>query len=203
MARTSPEAPARKAGLKKLFRKGAPEAVAAEEPTGPHVIDSESGLGNDRELYELLRREIARSRRYGDRSTLVVFDIRVVGYEATPEAPLPPSPAKFVAETLLSCIREADFVTRLDMTHFVVLLTECDREGARQFAERARTRIASAPYARGQNTGHIYARAWAGYASWDPSIAKPEEYLSAAMAEFERTRPQYEMAQLWFGGAIG
>ncbi len=202
MARTSPEATAHRGGLRKLFRKGA-TPTAAERPATGLVVDAESGLGNDRELFGLLRREIARSRRYGDRSTLVVFDIRVVGYRPTPEAPLPPSPARFVAETLLGCIREADFVTRLDMTHFVVLLTECDREGARLFAERARTRIASTPYSRDRDSGHVYARAWAGSASWDPAITKPEEYLSAAMAEFERTRPQYEMAQLWFSGNIG
>jgi GGDEF domain-containing protein len=203
MARTSPDAPPKKTGLKKLFRRTPAAEPPVQQRPGALVIDGESGLGNDRELYELLRREIARSRRYGDRSTLVVFDIRVVGYKATPEAPLPPSPARFVAETLMGCIREADFVTRLDMTHFVVLLTECDRDGARMFAERARTRIASTPYARDHDNGHIYARAWAGYASWDPSITKPDDYLSAAMAEFERTRPQYEMAQLWFGGKIG
>lgn len=187
----------------KLFRKSESTAVMTPEPKGASVIDSESGLGNDRELYELLRREIARSRRYGDRSTLVVFDIRCVGYKPTPEEPLPPSPARHVAESLIACIREADFVARLDMTHFVVLLTECDREGARMFAERARTRIASSPYVRDEASGHVYARAWAGYASWDPSITRPEDYLSAAMSEFERTRPQYEMAQLWFSGSIG
>jgi GGDEF domain-containing protein len=199
MARTSPEAPAARSGLKKLFRKSPP---ADARPAGLPVLDAESGLGNDRELYHLLRREIARSRRYGDRSTLVVFDIRVVGYKPRPGAPLPPSPASFVAETLLTCIREADIVVRLDMTHFVVLLTECGRDGARAFAERARTRIASTPFARDEESGHIYARAWAGYASWDPSITRAEEYLAAAMTEFERTRPQYEMAQLWFSGNI-
>jgi GGDEF domain-containing protein len=203
MARTSPEVTPKPSGLRKLFRKKDGDAAGPAPTPIESVVDAESGVGNDRELYELLRREIARSRRYGDRSTLVVFDIRVVGYRPTPEAPLPPSPARFVAETLLECIREADFVTRLDMTHFVVLLTECDREGARMFAERARTRIASTPYARDGESGHIYARAWAGFASWDPSITRPEEYLSAAMTEFERTRPQYEMAQLWFSGNIG
>ncbi len=201
MARTSPEAPAHRGGLTKLFRKAQPSRP--EKPAaGALLLDTESGLGNDRELYELLRREIARSRRYGDRSTLVVFDIRVVGYKPRANAPLPPSPARFVAETLLQCAREADFVTRLDLTHFVVLLTECSRDGARAFAERARTRIASTPYARDEESGHVYARAWAGYASWDLAITKPEEYLSAAMTEFERTRPQYEMAQLWFSGNI-
>jgi GGDEF domain-containing protein len=200
MVRTSPEAPARPGGLKKLFRKAPP--TRAEKPAGRLLLDAESGLGNDRELYELLRREIARSRRYGDRSTLVVFDVRVVGYRPRADAPLPPSPAHFVAQTLLGCIREADFVTRLDMTHFVVLLTECNRDGARAFAERARTAIASTPYSRDDQSGHVYARAWAGYASWDPSITKPEDYLAAAMTEFERTRPQYEMAQLWFSGNI-
>lgn len=186
----------------KLFRKSESSVMTAEKPA-VSVVDSESGLGNDRELYELLRREIARSRRYGDRSTLVVFDIRCVGFQPTPEEPLPPSPARHVAESLISCIREADFVARLDMTHFVVLLTECDRDGARMFAERARTRIASSPFVKDEGRAHVYARAWAGYASWDPAITRPEDYLSAAMAELERTRPQYEMAQLWFSGNIG
>jgi PleD family two-component response regulator len=204
MDRMSRESPARKGGITRLLRKR--ESVERAEPeseqAAPGTIDPETGLGNGRALYDHLRREIARSRRFGDRSCLVVFDVRVVGYQPTAEAPLPPSPAGFVARSLTETARDTDVVTRLDATHFVVLLSECDRNGARLFAERARTRIASLPYQRDGATGHLYARAWAGFASWEPSIAGPDEYLAAAMAEFERTRPHYEMAQLWFTGAI-
>lgn len=204
MARTSPDASTRRGplGLVGRFRRDARPLPPAPTVPGMSVVDEESGLGNERELYELLRREIARSRRYGDRSTLVVFDVSVAGYTPTPEHPLPPSPVRFVAESLLSTIRDADVVTRLSMTHFAVLLTECDEDGARRFAERARTKIASSPYARDASETGVYVRAWAGYAAWDHAISTPEAYVVAAMTELERTRPMYERQQLWFSGDL-
>lgn len=173
----------------------------AEDPSRPQTIDAETGLGNHRQLNDLLRREIARAMRYGDRSTLVVFDVRVVGFRPIPGEPEPPSPAPFVARVLLQEAREADVVARLDLTHFVVFLTESDEAGAENFMERTRTALSRAPFTRNLNGSGIYVRAWAGCAGWQPEHTTPAAFLAAAMEALERTRPDYQAAHNFFAGA--
>jgi len=180
-----------------------PQAAPSEEvddPTRPQTIDGETGLGNHRQLNDLLRREIARSQRYGDRSAIVVFDVRIVGFRPTDAEPDPPSPATFIARTLLQQARESDVVVRLDLTHFVTFLTESDARGADIFTERVRTAISSAPFARNLNGNGIYARAWAGYVDWQPEYTTPASYVAAAMDALERSRPEYRSAEAHFAG---
>ena len=178
----------------RLFRKTRPAPVSGHPVP---AIDAESGLGNQHELFAQLRREIARSRRHGDRSVLVVFDIRPVRNRSGSGAERLPSPVRHVSRTLLASIRESDLVARLDMTHFAVLLTECDHEGARLFVERVRTRISSTPYVRDEHLGDVYVRAWAGHASWEREINEPEQYVAAAMADLEHSRPKHEVVRPW------
>lgn len=171
-----------------------------EDPTRPQTIDGETGLGNHRALNDLLRREIARSMRYGDRSSLAVFDVRVVGFRPSEEEPEPPSPAKFVARTLLQEAREADVVARIDLTHFVVFLTESDEAGCEQFMNRVRTAISRGPYARNVNGTGIYARAWAGCVGWAEDLTTPSAYLGAAMEALEYSRRGHEAERTFFAG---
>lgn len=165
--------------------------VEVEDPSRPWTIDAETGLGNYRQLNEILRREIARSLRYGNGNALAVFDVRVAGFRPTGERPDPPSPAQFVADVLLREAREADVVCRLDLTHFVVLLLEAGLDGSEQFIHRVRTAISHAPYSRNTNGSGIYARTWAGCVGWRPGLATPAVYLDAAMEALERTRAGY------------
>jgi len=171
-----------------------------DDPTRPQTIDGETGLGNHRQLNDLLRREIARSLRYGDRSAVVVFDIRIAGFRPTDADADPPSPARFIAKTLLQQARDSDVVARLDLTHFVTFLTECDANGAEIFMERVRTAISREPYARNLNGSGIYARAWGGKVDWQPEYTTPAAYVAAAIDALERSRPEYRAADQYFVG---
>ena len=164
------------------------------------AIDPETGLPCPPQLTDLLRREIARSQRYGDRTSLAVFDVRITGFQPTEEQPTPPSPARHIAASLMEAARASDIVARLDETHFVVMLTESSGEGAAQFCERTRTRLGTSPYARMDDGKAVYVRAWAGWAGWDPSFIAPEAYIAAAVEQLELTRRGYEDQQSWYRG---
>ncbi len=164
------------------------------------LIDPETGLSNADHFSDLLRREIARSRRYGDRSSLAVFDIRTAGFRPSHPAAEPPSPAAFVAATLQKWARNTDVVARLDDTRYLVLLTESDYQGAQKFASRMRTALSSVPYAKNGDQSGIYARAWAGCAEWTAEVDAPETYVEAACRDLEQGRLHYEAEQSWFAG---
>jgi diguanylate cyclase (GGDEF)-like protein len=172
-----------------MFRKKsesvAERAGAAATAGRPAAIDPETGLPCPPQLTELLRREMARSQRYGDRTALAVFDIDIASFTPDASHPVPPSPARHVAATLVECAREADVVARIDATHFVVILTESDEVGAAQFAERTRTRLGTQAFARAADGHGIYIRAWAGWARWDARFETPADYLAAAMENLE------------------
>ena len=184
-----------------VFRRKQSPSNTAVRDTRTAAIDPETGLPCPPQLEELLRREIARSQRYGDRTALAVFDVQVTGFKPDEEHKLPPSPAKHVAASLHECAREADIVARLDDTHFVVMLTESDANGAGQFAERTRTKLGTMPFARAADGNGIYVRAWAGWARWDPEFKTPAGYVQAALSQLEATRSQYEHEHSWFRGA--
>ncbi len=172
--------------------------AAADLPAVTRLVDPETGLPNYHELAATLRREIARAKRYGDRSVLAVFDVRVASFKPTNLNPNPPSPARYVAGVLGQQARESDLVARLDTTHFVVFLTECDAAGASLFTERARTKLSSFVFARNEDGTGIFVRAWAGFAPWDPAFTEPNFYIQAAMDHLERQRPAYRAAESEF-----
>ena len=167
---------------------------------GPEYLDAESGLPNWRYIAELLKREIARSVRHGDRTAVALFDVRPAGSQKPTDDEEAVSPAKYVADCLLESARTADIVGRLDETHYIVVLCESDAQGANTFTERTRTKLGTTPFARTAGGAGIYVRAWAGSAHWDPSITTTTEYLKAANDMLELTRPGYESEQSWYRG---
>jgi PleD family two-component response regulator len=178
-------------------------AEAPVEVGPPPLIDPETGLSNADHFCELVRREIARSMRYGDRSALAVLDVVTTGFKPSREAACAPSPAVFIARTLEHLARDTDLVGRLSESRFVALLTESDYAGAHQFASRTRTALGSSPYARNADQSGIYARAWGGCAEWQPAFESPEAFIAAAERDLEEGRPHYEAEQTWFAGAAG
>ncbi|MBE7519894.1 MAG: diguanylate cyclase [Thermoflexaceae bacterium] len=185
---------------KRRNARGEAAPAEIEDPSRPQTRDPETGLGNRRQLSDLLRREIARCLRYGDASALAVFDVRVAGFRPTGERPEPPSPASFVASILVDEARASDAVYRLDLTHFVVFLIEAGDEGCEQFTHRVRTAISRAPFTRNTNGSGIYVRAWAGWAAWQPRLTTPAAYLTAAMEALERTRSGMDAQEKLFAG---
>lgn len=177
-----------------------PITLPRQRTVEPDTIDRETGLPCPPQLTELLRREIARSQRYGDRTSLTVFDVRITGFEPTEAQPIPPSPARHIAASLIEAARASDIVARLDETRFVVMLTESTSEGAAQFCERTRTKLGTTPFARLDDGKPLYVRAWAGWSGWDPSFSAPSDYISAACDQLELTRKGYEDQQSWYRG---
>jgi GGDEF domain-containing protein len=163
------------------------------------LIDPESSLPNFTALELILRREIARSRRHGDRSSLALFEVQVVA--PGPGALPPPSPAAFVAKVLTDCARESDFVARVHDRHFVVFLAQCDQDGSQIFTDRVRTALCTRPYARGAGGSGLYLRAWAGAVQWDFTMEDPNGYLEAALHDLERARAGQNSTSAWFAGA--
>jgi GGDEF domain-containing protein len=203
MAPSSPEPPGKKKGLGRLFGRGSTESLPESGLTVPDLAlrDSETGLPNLNELLIVLRREIARSARYGDNSTLAVFDLQVAAYQPTPRRPAPPSPAKFIATMLIEAAREGDVVARLSVNRFAVLLSECSQVGATNFINRARTRLSTPPYSRTPEGKPLFVRSWAGFECWSPELRTPEAYVAAATARLESTYAGYERARSFFEAA--
>lgn len=182
-------------------RRLSPKVVTeVRENPATTLVDGESGLGNARQLADVLQREIARSVRYGDRSAIALFEVQVANFQPLTADELPPSPARFVARTLTNALRDSDAVMRLDRTHFVAVLTECDADGGELLIARLRTLLSTKPYARNHDGSGIYARAWAAIAPWDPAYQDPETYIRAALAALDESRGAYSAAESWFSG---
>ena len=176
---------------KKKSQEKAPEASLDELETDP-----ETGLMASARFEESIHKEIARGLRYGSQSALALFEIDVAEHL---DEPLP-SPARFVAQVLRKAVRDSDIVARVSPTLFAALLIEAHAEGAKQFTERVRTGIGSNPYGRRPDGSGLFARAWAGVATWDPSITSVGAYALAAEKSLATTFRGYEAAQDWFKG---
>jgi GGDEF domain-containing protein len=160
------------------------------------TIDRETGLATASSFAEQVKREIARSLRYGDRTTLAVFDIRITGFEPDKSQAAPPSPAEFITNTLAKSVRETDFVARLDLTHYAVLMTESDEVGGQALISRVRTWLALEPFIRDSQGRGVYVRAWAGCVAWRPEYHDSNLFLRAAVDDMERTRPSENVTVL-------
>ncbi len=179
----------------RVTRKQLDEArsVVAARNELPEAVDRETGLATASHFADQMKREIARSLRYGDRTTLAVFDIRISGFIPEKPSDTPPSPAAFITTTLQKSVRETDFVARLDMTHYAVLMTESDEVGGQALISRVRTWLALEPFMRDAAGRGIYVRAWAGCVAWNPEYHDSNLFLRAAVEEMERTRPNEAM----------
>ncbi|MGE0599059.1 MAG: GGDEF domain-containing protein [Dehalococcoidia bacterium] len=174
-----------------------PKLESSQVPAEEFEVDPETGLMAASRFEEALEKEIARGLRYGSTSALVLFEVGVA--EKATEGTLP-SPAPFVAKTLLNAARTSDIVARVSTQVFAVLLVEARAEGAMQFSERVRTSIGSSPYARREDGTGWYARAWAGVAQWETGFDSVARYARAAQEALESTFVGYESAQAWYRG---
>jgi GGDEF domain-containing protein len=165
----------------------------------PILVDGETGLANSTALGRALRHEIARSRRYGRKASLALFEVQIVATRSSGVPP--PSPARFIAQALTAAARESDIVARVDETLFAVFLVEYDDARSEIFTERVRTALCSEPYARSSDGSGLYLRAWAGATDWDSSIEDPAAYLRAAYDDLVNTSAGPESASKLFAEA--
>ncbi|HEY3922775.1 MAG TPA: GGDEF domain-containing protein, partial [Gaiellaceae bacterium] len=112
-------------------------------------LDSLTGLSNQRVFHELLAREVARSRRYGRRLSLVVLDLndfkRVndrIGHLAG-DAVLAE-----VARRIRSVVRTTDIACRIGGDEFAVILPESTRGDADHLAARIERAVSAEPVAK-------------------------------------------------------
>lgn len=107
--------------------------------------DELTGLRNFRFFREFLRREIARSDRYGDPLSLVVVDVDdFKGYNDSHGHEAGNRALAQIAELLTESVRSVDLVARYGGEEFVVVVPSTPKTGARTLAEEARRRIEKA-----------------------------------------------------------
>lgn len=111
------------------------------------TTDPLTGVANRRLLFDVSKRELARSRRYGTPTSLIIIDLdhfksindrfgHIVGDRALSHA----------AAVLGDAIRDADMISRYGGEEFGILLPMTDLDGAVEVAERCRTRLAEHPF---------------------------------------------------------
>jgi diguanylate cyclase (GGDEF)-like protein len=136
------------------------------------MTDALTGLYNHRYFQERLERELKLADRNDDKVSLILLDLdhlkRIndsLGHRAGDSA------LCHVARLMQTTVRGVDICARYGGEEFVVILPQCDREGAIMVAERLRESIASTPVQKiGQVTASI------GVATY-PSSARSKEEL--------------------------
>ena len=131
---------------------------AEEELAQFRALDPVTGAGTYSQLKASLDAELARSRRYGRPAACLMFgfdDYAELRYTLGREGC-----DAYVARLLqgvLSCLRGADRLFRVDSDEFVVLLPETDRSGARMVGERILDAMRAVPAqgANGRMSAHI------------------------------------------------
>ena len=100
------------------------------------IRDRLTGLYNRHYFNDVIRRELARSRRHGVAISVLLIDVDrfkqindVRGHQIGDEV------LQFVANYLTACVRESDLVFRWGGDEFLVLLTQADEASAAQKAE--------------------------------------------------------------------
>lgn len=110
---------------------------AEEELAQFRAVDPVTGAGTYSQLKASLDAELARSRRYGRPAACLMFGFDdYAGLRYTLGRDGCDAYLARLLQGVLSCLRGADRLFRVDSDEFVVLLPETDRTGARQVGER-------------------------------------------------------------------
>ena len=111
------------------------------------ITDGLTGLVNHKTFYEILEKELWRSRRYGGQISLIMVDIDnlkqvndVYGHSAGDQI------LRLVAQVLEGETRFNDFVSRYGGEEFVVLLPESKADQGRYVAEKIRRAVENASF---------------------------------------------------------
>jgi diguanylate cyclase (GGDEF)-like protein len=108
--------------------------------------DGLTGLFNRRTFVELTERELARARRQGGATALLLLDLDFFkGINDTQGHPAGDAVLRHVAALLANTVRGTDLVGRLGGDEFIVLLSDTTSAAAHLVAEKLRRRIAAHP----------------------------------------------------------
>jgi diguanylate cyclase (GGDEF)-like protein len=111
------------------------------------LIDDLTHLYNTRFLYQSLKSEISRGKRYG--YPLAVLFLDLDGFKAVNDINghlVGSATLKIVAKILKDGIRNVDIASRYGGDEFTLILPNTDAEGAKIVAERLRSKIENHPY---------------------------------------------------------
>ena len=110
------------------------------------IRDRLTGLYNRHYFNDVIRRELARSRRHGTALSVLLIDVDrfkeindVRGHQVGDEV------LQFVANYLTACLRESDLVFRWGGDEFLILLSHSDEASAAQKAEEMARRLPHIP----------------------------------------------------------
>jgi diguanylate cyclase (GGDEF)-like protein len=110
------------------------------------IRDRLTGLYNRHYFNDVIRRELARSRRHGTSLSVLLIDVDrfkeindVRGHQVGDEV------LQFVANYLTACLRESDLVFRWGGDEFLILLSHSDEASAAQKAEEMARRLPHIP----------------------------------------------------------
>lgn len=143
------------------------------------VTDSLTGLYNRKHLMETLTKEMTRGRRHQHRCSVLMIDIDhfkhyndSFGHLAGDEV------LTKLAGLLKESIRSSDYAARYGGEEFLVMLPETELDGAVEFAERIRARIATQPF----GDGHQRITVSIGVARSREDGETPESVIASADA---------------------
>ena len=107
------------------------------------ATDPLTGLFNRRRVMEVLENEVRRSRRLRHRFSVVMADVDLFKrYNDEHGHPAGDEVLKRVAAIMREASRDVDFVARYGGEEFLIMLPETELEGATEFAERIRKKLA-------------------------------------------------------------
>jgi diguanylate cyclase (GGDEF)-like protein len=157
------------------------------------IRDRLTGLYNRHYFNDVIRRELARSRRHGMAISVLLVDVDrfkaindVRGHQVGDEV------LQFVANYLTACVRESDLVFRWGGDEFLILLTQADEASAAQKAEELGRSLPHIPGAE-----HLQPTLSVGWATHRPKAEFPRTLAEAdaRMYEMKLSRKKEREAQ--------
>lgn len=154
-------------------------ARQAEESRREAATDLLTGLATFRVLQDRLHHEIERSKRSGERFTVLFLDLDKLkeindrhGHEAGNEV------LRAVAQEIRRAVRASDLAARYGGDEFVVILTRTDRDGAERVAEALRAGIEGVGKRLGYTRGLVTVSI--GIAEYSPGSPSESDVLERA-----------------------
>lgn len=145
------------------------------------IRDRLTGLYNRHYFNDVIRRELARSRRHGMAISVLLVDVDrfkaindIRGHQVGDEV------LQFVSNYLTACVRESDLVFRWGGDEFLILLTQADEASAAQKAEEIGRSLPHIPGAE-----HLQPTLSVGWATHRPKAEFPRTLAEADARMYE------------------